>query len=287
MLGQLNTTSFPYFYASKKEADFYDDSVRFTARAYDLVHEVTVRLLETWISQHYTKIPSRTNLFILDIGCGTGAEAMQTLARLPQSKILCIDNSAEMIEIFRKKLHRAYGDDTACGRVNFVLTDFRVSGWLDRALAEIRHNYIIESFDAAISVYALHHLLPEIKGDVYRAISDRLRPDSIFVNADLFSFPIPWLSDLAQEEEENWIYRQFGETMPGWLGATFGPSRIHLRDAWIKHIREENIPLPIALENAGYEQGKTCEEMLLREAGFASIIVPARLYQSAVMIATK
>jgi SAM-dependent methyltransferase len=278
----------PYFYAGD-DAAIYDDTVRMTDRAYDVIHDVTVRSLHFWLDRRSTVPASRGSLWILDIGCGTGAEAMQVLLRLPDSHLLCVDSSPSMLEQFREKVRRAYGNQSADGRLAFAELDFRERGWLDRAVTEPRELHIPDTFDAAISVYALHHLAPDEKRDVYRAIYERLKAGSLFINADLFAFGTSWLSQMAQEEEEDWINRQFASKTldSGWMAATLGPSRDRLKEAWLEHLRKENAPLPITTGQSSIDSEPISEERLLRDAGFGIVEVPARLYQSAVLVTSK
>lgn len=278
-----------FFYASQ-DATFYDDTVRMTDRAYDLVHDVSIQVLQFWLLQRPTRSASGAPVSILDIGCGTGAEAMNVLCRFPQCYLLCVDNSPAMLSQFREKVSRAYGDPTAAGRVVLVEADFREPGWLSRAAAQCSLGHTAGKFDAALSVYALHHLSPELKSEIYGTIAQQLQADSLFINADLYGFATPWLDRLAQEEEEDWIHRQFDVALPHTerLAALLGSNRTRLKERWLSHIRDENVPLPVGSFGAGSVGLKrTCEEGLLRAAGFADIEVAARWFQSAVLVAQK
>ncbi|MGH8564002.1 MAG: class I SAM-dependent methyltransferase [Gammaproteobacteria bacterium] len=279
-----------YFYAGV-DATFYDETVRMTDRAYDLVHDVLTRVLGFWLTQRRRHEAPNAPVWILDIGCGTGAEAMRILCRVPCSRLLCVDHSPLMLSRFREKVVRAYGNETADGRLALADVDFRETAWLDRARAKCALDGLSTQFDAAVSVYALHHLAAEAKLDVYRSIGAHLQADSIFVNADLYAFGTPWLDRLAQEEEEDWVLRQFDLqfTNADHLHALLGPSRTRLKEAWVAHIRNENSPLPIVPLYGVPEhlRGTTSEECLLREAGFAGVEVPARHFQSAVLVASK
>lgn len=277
-----------YFYAGD-DAVIYDDTVRMTDRAYDLIHDVTVCSLHFWLGHRSMAHASDGPVWILDVGCGTGAEAMQVLLRVPDSHLLCIDNSPSMLEQFQAKVCRAYGNHSADGRLLFAEVDFREPNWLDRASTNARELRIPDAFDAAISVYALHHLLPDEKRAVYSTIYGKLKAGSLFINADLFAFGTPWLSNLAQEEEEDWVNRQFGSKILdcGWTAAALGPSRHRLKDAWLEHLRSENVPLPITANRPDCGGEEASELQLLRDAGFGIVEVPARHYQSAVLVTSK
>jgi len=285
-----NTIRSPYFYADD-EAIFYDDTVRLTDRAYDLLHEVAIRLLHYWMLQRNNKGAQETLPWILDVGCGTGAEAMGILNRIPDSHLVCVDSSPAMLEQFRLKICRAYGNESADGRLILEVADFRDPSWLDRITPKSGSQGMRGGFDATVSVYALHHLAEEQKLRVYRDVAERLPRGSPFINADLFTFVSDWLAQLAQDEEEAWIRRQFDEVQHSceWVAAQMGPARTRLRDAWLNHIRNENVPLPIT--GQGWNEAEigiiNTEESLLRMAGFTAVEVPARLYQSAVIVALK
>lgn len=286
---QTTSLDSPYFYAGD-DAAFYDDTVLATDRAYDLVHDVTNRVLRFALNERANTMRAKQDVpaLILDVGCGTGAEAMRLLADVPDCTLLCIDSSAPMLDCFRSKVRHAYGSESAGGRITLAQADFREPGWLDRVIAEHCPTLSDAAFDAALSVYALHHLTPETKGEVYAAIAARLPRSALFINADLFSFETSWLANLAQTEEEEWIRTQFEAVGPGSdpLRSRLGASRTRLKEAWITHLRDENIPLPLGgYRSAANTLGEIREEDLLRAAGFATIEIVARLYQSAVAVA--
>lgn len=171
----------PYFYAAN-EAVFYDDTVRMTDRAYDLVHDVTSGVLNLWASLRATDRLARSPLWILDVGCGTGAEAMRTLCQIPECRIICVDNSSAMLDQFRRNILRAFGNESADGRLMMVEADVRDHGWLERAIKSADQERAGCTFDAVLSVYALHHLSPDMKLQVYGSIANCLDPGSLFIN---------------------------------------------------------------------------------------------------------
>jgi SAM-dependent methyltransferase len=282
------STRLRYFYASQ-DAGIYDHTVRMTDRAYDLIHNVTARTLDFWLSQRATKHSIDSPVWILDVGCGTGTEAIQVLTKSPYYHIVCIDSSREMLDEFREKARRAFGNSSANGRLVFAEMDFRERGWLDSSIAELAPGRSPNNFAAAMSVYALHHLLPDEKREVYRAIYQRLEVDSVFINSDLYAFSTPWLSELAQAEEESWIEQEFGISISqsDSMSAIRGANGIRLRDAWLDHVRTENRPLPITSKKSAEISESVSEEHLLCEVGYARVEVPARHYQSAVLVAVK
>jgi SAM-dependent methyltransferase len=243
-----------------------------------MIHDVVANALQYWLQAQRSRAP----FWILDVGCGTGVEALQILERLPSAHILCVDHSPRMLEIFCSKVSRAYGNENADGRLAIAQADVMASGWLQRAMAESAMR--IEGFSAAVSVYALHHLAPTDKLGVYRSIHEELTAPALFINADLFTFAESWLSLLAQAEEENWIVQNFASPLnaAASANAVLGPRRKELADDWLRHIREENRPLPVTSP-----RDRTAEDALLSQAGFTGTEILARLYQSAVVVAHK
>ncbi|MEU3570272.1 class I SAM-dependent methyltransferase [Kitasatospora sp. NPDC036755] len=105
---------------------------------------------------------------ILDIGSGTGRLTSLCRAALPQARILGVDPAPTMV----KEATAKFADDP--------LTSFQ--GGVAEDLSDIPD----ESFDVAISSFALHHLeldtYPKAAAELLRV----LRPGGVFVNADQF-----------------------------------------------------------------------------------------------------
>ena len=285
MIPSNGVASAAYFYATE-DVNLYDATVQMTDRAYDLVHDVTTRSLEFWINRSDARGEPQ---WFLNLGCGTGAEAMRLLSVFPTIKIVCVDYSQAMLSLFRTKLLHAYGDESANNRVIFVQADFRDSRWYDQVSANMSLLGVPCRFKAAVSVYALHHLEPEVKSTLYRQVFTLLGPNSLFVNADLYSFGSPWLAQLAQSEEEQWIVQKFSDDGPtsAWTTALIGHQRERLRETWIDHLRKDNCPLTVSAPFISKEGQGATEIELLRRAGFIATEVVARLYQSGVVISEK
>jgi ubiquinone/menaquinone biosynthesis C-methylase UbiE len=105
---------------------------------------------------------------VLDIGSGTGRLTSLCRQALPEAAIVGVDPAPTMIEEARVK----FAADP--------LASFRLGTVEDlSALAD-------ESFDVAISSFALHHLELETYPVAAREILRVLRPGGVFINADQF-----------------------------------------------------------------------------------------------------
>jgi SAM-dependent methyltransferase len=274
-----------YFYAGD-DVRFYDVTAESTDRAYQLMQTCSVEILSRWLLARGSD-PLVSSAWVMDIGCGTGAATMQILASVPLCKIICVDSSADMLGQLRQKVENAYGSISAGGRVFYACEDFRRSGWLDASFKGIDSRIRPTQLDAALSIYALHHLLPDEKLQVYRAIYTSLKPRGMFVLGDLFAFATEWLSSWAQQSEEDWLTQEF-DSIPQakpWLEAILGPHRERLKEAWLAHVRNDNRPLAIQpTGNDASELGQS-EIELLSQAGFIGLETAFRIWQSAILIA--
>ena len=101
---------------------------------------------------------------ILDMGAGTGIELEGILKRFPSARILCVDLSPKMLALLKRKF---IGENVVAQE-----GDFR---WL---------NSPDNSFDAVVSVMALHHLTLEEKSRLYRSVWRALRTTGVFISSD-------------------------------------------------------------------------------------------------------
>lgn len=101
---------------------------------------------------------------VLDLGAGTGGLG---LLLPPCRKLVCVDVSREMIRLGRDKL--ASRPDVT---------------WIRSDLLEYLGG-AAEPFDVAVSTYAVHHLLPEEKAALFRALAGRLPSGGRAVFGDL------------------------------------------------------------------------------------------------------
>jgi tRNA (cmo5U34)-methyltransferase len=102
---------------------------------------------------------------ILDLGCGTGYELHYIFERAPHARIIGIDMSAAMLDRLSNRYPKQQEQlELRCGSYTEV---------------PLGKNY-----DYVVSVYTMHHLLPEIKQSVYGKIYDSLKPGGLYVEGD-------------------------------------------------------------------------------------------------------
>lgn len=153
--------------------------------------------------------PRDSKLRVLDLGSGTGAVALQIKSRLPQARITCVDFSPNMLEVARRRLADIEG-------TQFVQAD-------------ITNFQFRETYDAAVSSLALHHIQAEDeKRRLYRRIYAALVPGGVFWNADAVRASSALLQDLymskwkehmcrtvpEREIEETWMVKHATEDHP-------------------------------------------------------------------------
>ena len=99
---------------------------------------------------------------ILELGIGTGETARRLLTLHPAAKLSAIDSSQEMVQRAREAFPNA---------------DVRLTR-LEDPLPE-------GPFDLVVSALAVHHLDGNGKRDLFRRVVDVLRPNGLFVLADV------------------------------------------------------------------------------------------------------
>jgi SAM-dependent methyltransferase len=275
----MNTSHLKSYFYAEDDVDIYDATVRLTTEPYDQLHAQVCRLVAFWKSINCYAPHIRP--LIVDIGSGTGMEALGVLKEVGDVDLLCIDLSDRMLDVLGRKLAEMFGDPTGAGRCRMVQADVRNNDWMTEALAAA--GFSNRQISLAISVYTLHHLTPGDKEKVYRSIANSLQPGGTFICGDLYSFRTPSLAEFAQTLEENWITSAFESCADS---AALGRDNVkRLMEAWLRHSRYENKPLPI---NAIERPSDRCsdpgvEQMLLIRAGFKSVEVPFRIFQNGII----
>ena len=147
-------------------APTYDAQIREMVPRYEEIHETLVALLAL-------KPPQR----FLDLGAGTGYTLRRVLEAFPRARAVGLDVSAEMLDRARQRLVEA--ED----RVELRTTD-------------LARPDITGSYDAIVSILAVHHLHSDEKRHLFSRIWEHIEPGGVFLLADYFRPAKDRLSDL-------------------------------------------------------------------------------------------
>lgn len=144
---------------------------------------------------------------VIDLGCGTGAVALNVLRSFPNADVTCLDVAKNMIATARAKLGNFQS-------VRYVVDDF----------TNFRGEY-----DAVVSSLALHHLATDDdKRRFYQRTHDNLLPGGVFYNGDV----VLASSDVLQKT----YMRQWRTFM------RHGISEREIEDTWIPKYHAEDHP---------------------------------------------
>jgi len=257
-----------FFYAIK-EAPIYDKIVTLTQKDYYFSHEALIELISFYLNDLNLNTPS-----ILNIGCGTGFEAINILEKFPDAKLVCIDFSEEMIDVFKSnvgQLNKKY-----C--IEYIVGDAL-------KLYEIKDIKRAQHFDIIVSAYTLHHYTLSEKSLVYKKIYEMLKPGGNFINLDLANYNSKTLSNFSQEHILNWIKVQF-ENIEINLSNELtdkGYNLNELKNEWLNHIT--NINIPQIIEDSLSDT--STETNILKELNFSETGIPYRYFQSSILWAKK
>jgi ubiquinone/menaquinone biosynthesis C-methylase UbiE len=145
---------------------FYDPALRWLVREVRWRREIVAR----------AELPPRAR--VLDVGCGTGTQALFTVRAHPDAQVTGIDGDAKALAIARRKLDRA-----------------GVAVTLDEGLATALP-YPDARFDRVISTFVFHHLDDADKRRAASEIRRVLAPGGVFLLVD-FGAPQHWLERLS------------------------------------------------------------------------------------------
>jgi tRNA (cmo5U34)-methyltransferase len=195
-------------------------------------------------------------LRVLDLGTGTGVPAQRVLQDFPRVSVICVDKSAEMMEIGCAKLAE-YGD-----RVRFVQADLEDPAW---------SSGLPGKFDAIMSALAFNLLTDRAKQRLFAQCYEMLEPHGCLVFSDRLRAADEAIDRFYLDQWMNFIVRQTKEV----LGKEVTLETVTARQR--------------SLDEAAGVKSATLEDILswLKQAGFAQVECYWKYFQWAVFGASK
>jgi tRNA (cmo5U34)-methyltransferase len=196
-------------------------------------------------------------LRVLDLGTGTGVPAQRILQDFPQANVICVDKSAEMMEIGCAKLAE-YND-----RVSFVQADLEDPAW--------NNDLPKKKFDAIVSALALNLLTDGAKQRLFAQCYEMLEPHGCLVFSDRLRAADEAVDRFYLDQWMDFIVRQTREV----LGKEVTLETVMVRQR--------------SLDEAAGVQSATLEDILawLKQAGFAQVECYWKYFQWGVFGASK
>ncbi|MFH1215153.1 MAG: class I SAM-dependent methyltransferase [Pseudomonadota bacterium] len=120
---------------------------------------------------------------VLDLGAGTGLLSEMVAAAFPESEIILIDISAEMLAVAKTRLK------TFRNKISYIENDYT-------------KREMPGKFDAIISSLSIHHLDGSDKKTLFGNCYQSLVPGGIFINADQVAGETP---DIEKTYRQKWL----------------------------------------------------------------------------------
>lgn len=267
-----------FFYAMN-EAKMYDETINLVAPYYNLMHEMILDLVEENFSEEL--IDSKKDIIALDIGSGTGEEAIQLLEKIPALKLIAVDLCQPMLDIFQQ---RATESNINKGRYRLIEADILEEGALQKIQSEAQEHFNATKFDLVISAFTIHHFISSDdnneKEKVFQLINSLLKDDGLFILGDLFNYKeeSATLTNTISNFETNWISGNF-EEQATLVDSSDTERAIKLRSlgyAWRCHYQWDN-----RLDSI------TRQMNMLKKSGFTEVGNPFRYWQVGLLWAKK
>ncbi len=136
------------------------------------------------------------SLYILDLGCGTGLEIEGIYKKAPNTSLVCVDLSEEMLT----KLKERY-------------TTFR------KNISLIKGSYLTFKFepnkyDFVVSVMTMHHFEYNVKLKLYSSIWNSLRDGACYIEGD-------YVVSKKEEKKKFYEYFELKKTRPEVINGTY------------------------------------------------------------------
>jgi tRNA (cmo5U34)-methyltransferase len=147
-------------------APSYDAQIREMVPRYEEIHDTLLALLAL-------RPPER----FLDLGSGTGYTLLRVLEAFPTARAVGLDVSTEMLDRARQRLAG-------------------LESRVELRLSDIARPELDATYDAIVSILAVHHLYPDEKRHLFSRIWEHIEPGGAFLLADYFRPAMDRLSEL-------------------------------------------------------------------------------------------
>ena len=190
---------------------------------------------------------------VLELGCGSGITSQNILINNPTAILRAVDNDEEVLKQAHEKLAKYEKE----GRLELQYSDM--------------HDYLKiqpdNSFDAIVSVLALHNCNIKYRKRVYEKIFRVLKKGGLFINADKYVSD----NEIEHKQALDWQLSQFDNF------EKYG--RLDLKQKWIEHYYQDEAPSLILRESDFVKD--------LNVIGFSNIQKIFREKMEAIYIANK
>jgi len=202
----------------------------------------------------YFKKANEKEINVLEIGCGPGYTTEIILNSDKRTKVFAVDNEPVMISKAKIVLNNFIKNN----RVKLIEADAL------EFLKKQNSNF----FDAFASGFTLHNFHKDYRRKVLEEIYRVLKPESIFVNGDIYALD----NDKEYKKSLEWQMQEFRKLC-------FKIDRYDLLEEWTRHCEEDYKPEVIMKEGEAIK--------LMKEIGFKNIELVFRKYTKAVLFARK
>ena len=220
------------------------------AKTYDLIESMFPIMKELYVlaSQQLAQhVQVGTPRSVLDIGAGTGQNALPLLQKNPDIHLTLVDINAAMLDQAKDALQEYKT------RTTFIVAD---------ALDYVKNTG--DRFSTVTSAYTIHNWPPEDRRRFFDLLPTCLLPNALFIGVDKYTAP----DEYQHQTDLGWKLEMFKEFDK--IG------RCDLRKEWETHYLADD-----KIRFSEYEQTN-----LLHEAGFSNVTWNARRRLDALVVAT-
>lgn len=264
-----------FFYAMS-DAQEYDSTIRLTVPYYDLIHKTLLDVFYYHFGVNRNNVkPNEIEGVILDIGAGTGTEAISLLKSFQNLNVIAIDIARPMEVAFRENYLKII-KDSSYRRYKYIVDDIFK---LEFSSGENKlYPYQDKKRIAAISAYCIHHFTLEDKEEVYKKMFDFLDDGGLFVNIDLFNYKSNVISKYAHHFDIEYIKNEFDSPSHEYIESQNIPIELRqkLKEKWLNHMEHDNILNSVESQID-----------ILKKVGFKDVECVFKYFQQGIIIATK